>query len=140
MCGIELALSDTLRGGADMAGFSRFSALILDPCEAAAVELQQMLRKSGLGSARIAARSDDRAHNPKTPAVMLTDKASRDRVATARDAGTNDVLVRPIGLERLAVALKLCLLEPRPFIVTAGYVGPDRRRHGRDTAEQFRSH
>ena len=66
--------------------------------------------------------------NPYVPIIMVTGYADGARVKAARDAGVSDLLVKPISLAALAQRIGAVLNEPRPFIRTPGYFGPDRRR------------
>jgi hypothetical protein len=46
----------------------------------------------------------------------------------AREAGVNEFVMKPFTPASLLARLQLVLLNPRPFIVSEEYVGPDRRR------------
>lgn len=75
---------------------------------------------------RVRAGAD--AINPYVPIIMVTGYADGARVKAARDAGVSDLLVKPVSLTALAQRVETIFNEPRPFIKTPGYVGPDRRR------------
>ena len=61
------------------------------------------------------------------PVVMLTAYSDEIRMRDARNAGVNEFLVKPFTAERLARALICALGEPRDFITTDDFFGPDRR-------------
>lgn len=80
------------------------------------LELTQMIRQPG-GNA-----------NPFVPIIMLTGHSERNRVCAARDAGVTEFLVKPISANALHDRIVNVICNPRPFVRTAGYFGPDRRR------------
>ncbi|WP_020184591.1 response regulator [Methylopila sp. 73B] len=80
------------------------------------VELTHMIRKP------------DSAINPYVPIIMLTGHSEKSRVIRARDAGVTEFLCKPISAKALHQRLLNCVLNPRPFIKTRDYFGPDRRR------------
>jgi DNA-binding response OmpR family regulator len=80
------------------------------------LELIQMIRQPGGNS------------NPFVPIVMLTGHTERTRVTAARDAGITEFLAKPISAKGLYQRIFSIVAHPRPFIKTATYFGPDRRR------------
>lgn len=62
------------------------------------------------------------------PVMMISGHAERDRVASARDAGVNDFLVKPFSPGVLHDRLTGLIRNPRPFIMAPHYRGPCRRR------------
>jgi two-component system chemotaxis response regulator CheY len=81
------------------------------------LELTQMIRQPGGNS------------NPFVPIIMLTAHSERSRVLAARDAGVTEFLVKPISANALHDRIVNVVCNPRPFIRTATYFGPDRRRN-----------
>jgi len=69
--------------------------------------------------------------NPDVPVIMVTAHAELFRIQAARDAGIDDVLVKPVSSERLYGRIRAVLANPRPFVKVGGYSGPDRRRRER---------
>jgi len=63
------------------------------------------------------------------PIIMVTGHTERKRVETARDAGVNEILVKPVTPAALFQRIEEIVLRPRPFVRTANYCGPCRRRH-----------
>jgi CheY-like chemotaxis protein len=80
------------------------------------LELIQMIRQPG-GNV-----------NPFVPIIMLTGHTERTRVTAARDAGITEFLAKPISAKGLYQRVFSIVTSPRPFIKTATYFGPDRRR------------
>lgn len=62
------------------------------------------------------------------PIVMITGHTERSRIMAARDAGVNEILVKPVTARALVERLKVVIEKPRPFVTCAAYFGPDRRR------------
>jgi two-component system, chemotaxis family, chemotaxis protein CheY len=80
------------------------------------LELIQMIRQPG-GNTK-----------PFLPIIMLTGHTERTRVTAARDAGITEFLAKPISAKGLYQRVFSIVANPRPFIKTATYFGPDRRR------------
>jgi DNA-binding response OmpR family regulator len=62
------------------------------------------------------------------PIIMLTGHADEERVATARDAGVNEFVVKPFSANGLFSRIQAVIERPRSFIKVESYFGPDRRR------------
>jgi two-component system, chemotaxis family, chemotaxis protein CheY len=90
------------------------------------IELTRMIRQA------------DTSPNPFAPVIMVSGHAERRRVLEARDAGANEFLVKPISAKALYQRIVSVVLQPRPYVKTKVYFGPDRRRipdtnyHGED--------
>ena len=80
------------------------------------IELTQMIRQPGSNA------------NPYAPIIMMTANPEKSRVIAARDAGINEFLAKPISAKALYRRILNIVINPRPFIKTATYFGPDRRR------------
>jgi len=66
--------------------------------------------------------------NPYLPVVMLTGHSELNRVTDARDAGVTEFVVKPLTAKALVDRINMVIFRPRPFVRTADYFGPDRRR------------
>jgi len=80
------------------------------------LELTQMIRQPGANA------------NPYVAIIMLTGHSEKKRVASARDAGVTEFLAKPISAKGLYQRIVNVVANPRPFIKTKTYFGPDRRR------------
>ena len=60
---------------------------------------------------------------------MLTGHSEKKRVTAARDAGVTEFLAKPISAKALYQRIVNVVANPRPFIKTKTYFGPDRRRN-----------
>ena len=70
--------------------------------------------------------------NPYVPIIMLTGYTERHRICEARDAGVNEFLKKPIAITGLRARIINIIENPRVFIETKSYFGPDRRRRRND--------
>tara|TARA_R110002072_G_scaffold65907_1_gene162872 strand:+ start:1607 stop:2164 length:558 start_codon:yes stop_codon:yes gene_type:complete len=61
------------------------------------------------------------------PIIMLSGHSDMTRVREARDCGVHDFLTKPVSAKSLLARLTTIVENPRPFIKTESYFGPDRR-------------
>lgn len=80
-------------------------------------------------------RTGEDSPNPFIPIIMITGHSERSKVMSARDAGVNEFLVKPITAKSLMVRLQSVIENPRPFVKVGNYFGPDRRRSQSKTYE-----
>jgi CheY-like chemotaxis protein len=80
------------------------------------LELTQMIRQPGANI------------NPYVPIILLAAHTEIKRVMAARDAGITEFLAKPISAKALYLRIRNVIAHQRPFIKTASYFGPDRRR------------
>ena len=73
-------------------------------------------------------RSDPDSPNVYLPIIMMTGHSVRSRVCEARDAGVTEFVTKPLTARALALRINVVVHRPRPFVRTATYFGPDRRR------------
>lgn len=84
-------------------------------------------------------RQDPESPAPFLPAIIVTGRITRERVARALAAGVHEILVLPLSAKALESRLREVVEKPRKFIRAPGYFGPDRRRQVRpDYAGPFR--
>lgn len=94
---------------------------------------------------RAAVTRDPRIPDPQVPIVLLSAHASARAVETARRAGVNEVVVKPFTIAILLKRLVSAMTQPRGFVVSDAYVGPDRRRResersaGRRASDQVKA-
>jgi CheY-like chemotaxis protein len=81
----------------------------------------------GLELTRMMRQPDGRS-NAYVSVIMLTGHSEKARVMAARDAGVTEFLAKPISANGLYQRIVNVVVNPRPFIRTATYFGPDRRR------------
>lgn len=73
-------------------------------------------------------RSDPATPNPYVPIIMVSGFGEKHRVLQARDAGVTEFLVKPFTGKTLSQRIAEVIDNPRQFVRTANYFGPDRRR------------
>lgn len=73
-------------------------------------------------------RRDATSPNQKAPAILLANhETAEKRVTPARDLGANGFLIKPFTAADLRKQIASALNDPREFIVSQQFVGPNRR-------------
>jgi CheY-like chemotaxis protein len=80
----------------------------------------------GLKLTRTIRRNADN-ENRTVPILLMSSDTSETMIKNARDAGANMVVAKPMSPNSLYDRLGWIAFNPRPFIDTASYFGPDRR-------------
>jgi CheY-like chemotaxis protein len=80
----------------------------------------------GLMLTRTIRRNADN-ENRTLPILLMSSDTSETIVKQARDAGANMVVAKPMSPSSMYDRLSWIAFNPRPFIDTASYFGPDRR-------------
>lgn len=73
-------------------------------------------------------RQPNSSRNAFVPIIMCTAHSEMHRVTQARDAGVTEFLAKPISAKSLYQRVVNAIVNPRSFVRTADYFGPDRRR------------
>ncbi len=73
-------------------------------------------------------RTSRKSPNPYVPIIMISAYSDQARVQHARDHGVTEFLAKPFTVDVLVSRLETVIENPRPFIRTETYFGPDRRR------------
>ncbi len=81
----------------------------------------------GIDFVRLVRNSPD-SPNPMIPIIMITGHATVRRVAEARDVGVTEFLSKPVTARGVIERITRVVEHPRPFVRSANYFGPDRRR------------
>ena len=72
---------------------------------------------------------DDLTHPAtRVPVLMITGYSEKQHVEAARDAGVTEFLAKPVTVKGVGARLNSLLTNPRPFVRTQTFTGPDRRR------------
>ncbi len=80
----------------------------------------------GLALTRAVRRKEDN-ENRTIPILIMTSDGREKTIKLARDAGANMVIAKPMSPASLYDRLAWIALNPRQFVDTASYFGPDRR-------------
>ena len=81
----------------------------------------------GIDFVRLLRNSPD-SPNPMAPVIMITGHSTHRRVQEARDVGVNELLSKPVTARGVLSRIAQVVDNPRPYVRTDGYFGPDRRR------------
>jgi len=76
--------------------------------------------------------------NRSIPIILMTGFSEHMRVASARDVGVTEILVKPFTAYDLARRIMHVIDVPRDFIESLEFFGPDRRRKPIDDFEDER--
>lgn len=73
-------------------------------------------------------RRDDDSPNPFVPVIVVTSMSDKEHVLTARDLGMTEFLAKPFSPKLIYLRLRIIAEQPRSFVRTGDFFGPDRRR------------
>lgn len=73
-------------------------------------------------------RTSPESPNPAVPIIMLTGHTEQQEVEMARDLGVSEIAAKPFTAKSLCDRIVRIIENPRSFIITKRYTGPDRRR------------
>jgi CheY-like chemotaxis protein len=96
------------------------------PADLAIVDFQ-MFPVDGVEFTRMVRNAPD-SKNPYLPIIMMTGHSEKSRVVDARDAGVTEFVAKPLTAKAVLDRIHAVIYRPRPFVRTANYFGPDRRR------------
>lgn len=77
-------------------------------------------------------RNNPESHTQHIPIIMTTGFSNKERVFIARDAGVTEFLIKPFTVQGLARHLQHVVENPRQFVISSEFTGPDRRRREED--------
>ena len=87
----------------------------------------QMEPRDGLELVRLIRKAKD-SPNHYTPIILLSGYMEKERVKQARDAGVHEIVAKPVSIDALKKRIVSIVRNPRPFVLSDTYFGPDRRR------------
>lgn len=73
-------------------------------------------------------RTSPQSPNPYVPVIMVSSCTNEDQVKRARDGGVSEFLAKPFTVDIVIRRLEAVIENPRSFVRTMTYFGPDRRR------------
>jgi CheY-like chemotaxis protein len=86
-----------------------------------------MAPMDGVAFAQAVRRSGD-SQVAVLPIIMITGHTEKRRVESARDAGVNELLAKPVTAASLLNRIEEIIMRPRPYVRSSSYFGPCRRR------------
>jgi len=72
-------------------------------------------------------RSGDSVGCTDVAVIIISTESSRETVLEAINSGVTEFLVKPLSTESLFRRVRNALVNPRPFVQSADFIGPDRR-------------
>ncbi len=106
------------------------------PADIVITDLKMPVR-DGLSLTRMIRREDGPIS--ETPIILVTGHSNPSRIIAARDAGVNEIIVKPVVAAVLADRLRRVINQPREFVQVQTYRGPCRRRRiAKDYTGPFR--
>lgn len=119
-------------------GVHAFQILCAQPIDIVIID-NRMEPISGTDFTRLVRRSQE-SPNPYVPILMVTGYADKRTIIDARNAGVHDIIVKPLSAALIATRLSEVILNPRNFVRTKTYFGPDRRDgQGLDSGDRRRN-
>jgi two-component system chemotaxis response regulator CheY len=82
---------------------------------------------SGLEFVKLVRTADD-SPSKYVPIIMLTAYSEKSTVESARDAGATEFCAKPVTATEIYRKVAAVVNQPRQFVRTRQYFGPDRRR------------
>jgi len=73
--------------------------------------------------------------NPFITLVVLTQNKSKSNYDALINAGSDQVLLKPLSVEKISDTINMLCTTQRRFIVTRDYIGPDRASYRNDAGE-----
>ena len=73
-------------------------------------------------------RKDPDSPHRNIPIIMVSGLNASARITKARDIGVSEYLIKPFNAQDLAKRISHIVNQPRDFIITPEFTGPDRRR------------
>lgn len=74
-------------------------------------------------------RHGDTDADPFIPIIMVSGQTEMNFIIRARDSGITEFLAKPISARLVYERICNVVENPRPFVRTENFFGPDRRRH-----------
>ncbi|MDH5722489.1 MAG: response regulator [Alphaproteobacteria bacterium] len=91
------------------------------------IELAQKIRKS------------EKPLNFTVPIMMMSGYCSPARISDSRDNGITEFIVKPFSAMDISTRMAYMIKNPRDFIITKEYAGPDRRRKKAEGFDETKS-
>lgn len=74
-------------------------------------------------------RQNKKCPKPKLPIILLTSGLQQNMILEARDIGIDELIAKPASSKKIFDHIVHTLKHRRPFVRSANFIGPDRRRH-----------
>ncbi len=77
-------------------------------------------------------RTSDDSINRFIPIIMLTGYSEMAKVVSARDAGVDEFICKPVTAKEIYAKLTSVINRPRTYVKSPAFFGPDRRRRSKE--------
>jgi len=77
-------------------------------------------------------RHHDLGSNPFLPIIATAWSPTTDDVRGVVQSGADHIVAKPLSAGQLLQRIMMLIKARKPFVVTSGYIGPDRRKPGED--------
>ncbi|MBC8338224.1 MAG: response regulator [Rhodospirillales bacterium] len=77
-------------------------------------------------------RHHDASPNRKIPIIMVTSNVGPSDLVSMRDAGVNEIAVKPCSISQLFQRIEAIASRPREFVESEKFTGPSRRRRKKE--------
>ena len=73
-------------------------------------------------------RNQEVGEDPFVPIITTTWEPTTELVRDIINSGADDLLVKPVSVQKLVDRVQVLIRNRKPFVVTSYYIGPDRRK------------
>tara|TARA_R110000787_G_scaffold262422_2_gene367864 strand:- start:13774 stop:14730 length:957 start_codon:yes stop_codon:yes gene_type:complete len=73
-------------------------------------------------------RNQEIGDDPFVPIITTTWEPTAELVRDIINSGADDLLVKPVSVQKLIDRIQVLIRNRKPFVVTSNYIGPDRRK------------
>lgn len=73
-------------------------------------------------------RNQEFGEDPFVPIITTTWEPTSELVRDIINSGADDLLVKPVSVQKLVDRIQVLIRSRKPFVVTSSYIGPDRRK------------
>ncbi len=77
-------------------------------------------------------RHHDASPNRQIPIIMVANNIDPSDLASMRDAGVNEIAVKPCSISQLVQRIEAIASHPREFVDSKKFTGPSRRRRKKE--------
>jgi len=78
--------------------------------------------------------------NPFLPVIVTAWSPTTEDVRAIVQSGADDMITKPLSAGQILQRIKVLIKARKPFVVTSGYIGPDRRKPGADHDRGMKIH
>ena len=80
-------------------------------------------------------RHHDASPKRQIPIIMMTGNVGPADLTSMRDAGVNEIAVKPCSISQLVQRIEAIVSHPREFVNSEKFIGPSRRRRKKEVLD-----